>query len=89
MALGKTGSKAVGAVAPVMTTRGAAVGETAGDRSVRIARFGQRTQAKLLAECLRIPQISTGDMLREQIRAGDAIGRAIAGRHAGGNAGFG
>ena len=31
---------------------------------------GKGTQAKLLKECLRIPHISTGDMLRERIRDG-------------------
>jgi adenylate kinase len=31
---------------------------------------GKGTQAKLLTECLRIPHISTGDMLRDRIRAG-------------------
>jgi adenylate kinase len=28
-------------------------------------------------QCLGIPQISTGDMLREHIQAGDSVGRAI------------
>src|SRR5579862_8754118 len=38
---------------------------------------GKGTQAKYLVEWLRIPQISTGDMLREHIRSGDEIGKAI------------
>lgn len=38
---------------------------------------GKGTQSKYLADWLRIPQISTGDMLREHIRQGDAIGIAI------------
>jgi len=38
---------------------------------------GKGTQSKYLVEWLRIPQISTGDMLREHIRAGDPIGLAI------------
>src|SRR5579863_1767252 len=38
---------------------------------------GKGTQSKYLVEWLRIPQISTGDMLREHIRHGDAIGLAI------------
>jgi adenylate kinase len=33
---------------------------------------GKGTQAKLLHECLRVPHISTGDMLRERIRQGIA-----------------
>src|SRR5437764_15318348 len=38
---------------------------------------GKGTQAKLLVQCLGIPQVSTGDMLREHIQAGDAVGRKI------------
>jgi len=38
---------------------------------------GKGTQSKYLVEWLKIPQISTGDMLREHIRQGDAIGLAI------------
>src|SRR5258706_2532809 len=38
---------------------------------------GKGTQAKLLMQCLGIPQISTGDMLREHIQAGDTLGREI------------
>src|SRR5258705_4393977 len=41
---------------------------------------GKGTQAKLLMQCLGIPQISTGDMLREHIRAGDTLGREISDR---------
>jgi len=38
---------------------------------------GKGTQAKLLMQCLGIPQISTGDMLREHISAGNLLGREI------------
>jgi adenylate kinase len=38
---------------------------------------GKGTQSKYLVEWLGIPQISTGDILREHIRKGDAIGVAI------------
>src|SRR5580698_78056 len=38
---------------------------------------GKGTQSKYLVDWLKIPQISTGDMLREHIRNGDAIGKAI------------
>lgn len=36
---------------------------------------GKGTQAKLLRSCLNAPHISTGDMLRAHITAGDAVGR--------------
>jgi len=46
---------------------------------------GKGTQAKLLMQCLGIPQISTGDMLREHMLAGDKVGQEIGGiMHAGG-----
>ncbi|HEY3444106.1 MAG TPA: adenylate kinase [Paludibaculum sp.] len=35
---------------------------------------GKGTQAKLLRERLRVPHISTGDMLRERIASGDHLG---------------
>ena len=38
---------------------------------------GKGTQSKLLVEWLQIPQVSTGDMLREHIRLQDEIGKAI------------
>src|SRR5438067_9090997 len=38
---------------------------------------GKGTQAKLLVQCLGIPQISTGDMLREHIQKGNSIGREV------------
>ncbi len=45
---------------------------------------GKGTQSKLLMQYLGIPQISTGDMLRDHIRRGDEVGKAISGRmHAG------
>ena len=36
---------------------------------------GKGTQAKLLRRCLNAPHISTGDMLRAHISAGDEVGR--------------
>lgn len=39
---------------------------------------GKGTQARLLSDCLQVPQISTGDLLRQKVREGDSIGRAIA-----------
>lgn len=45
---------------------------------------GKGTQAKLLQSCLHVPHISTGDMLRGHIQAGDALGReVVAGMQAG------
>ena len=38
---------------------------------------GKGTQAKLLIESLQVPHISTGDMLREHILAGDPLGREV------------
>jgi adenylate kinase len=39
---------------------------------------GKGTQAKLLAGCLGIPHVSTGDMLRERVRQGAETGTAVA-----------
>lgn len=41
---------------------------------------GKGTQSKFLVKWLGIPQISTGDMLREHVRTGTEIGRAIEAR---------
>ena len=37
---------------------------------------GKGTQAERLANALRVPRISTGDMLREHIARGDVLGKA-------------
>lgn len=39
---------------------------------------GKGTQANLLKDCLKVPHISTGDMLREHIRSGNALGVRVA-----------
>jgi len=39
---------------------------------------GKGTQATLLAKCLAVPKVSTGDMLREAIAAGTPLGREAA-----------
>jgi adenylate kinase len=45
---------------------------------------GKGTQAKLLKKALGVPHISTGDMLRERISSGDALGIEVQGlMHAG------
>jgi adenylate kinase len=41
---------------------------------------GKGTQAKMLAECLGIPHVSTGDMLRERIRRGADQNTGLAAR---------
>lgn len=41
---------------------------------------GKGTQSKFLVDWLKIPQISTGDMLREHIRNGTEVGKAIESR---------
>lgn len=38
---------------------------------------GKGTQAKLIQDCLRIPHISTGDMLRDRMRHSDDLGEVI------------
>src|ERR1700692_4807906 len=83
MAFGKTEPKAASAIAPV--------GELSeATKPVAIILFGspgsgKGTQSKYLVEWLRIPQISTGDMLREHIRNGDPIGLAIMDRRRAGS----
>jgi len=39
---------------------------------------GKGTQAKLVTQCLGIPHVSTGDMLRDRIRHGEATTRMVA-----------
>src|SRR5580658_4849266 len=39
---------------------------------------GKGTQANLLKDCLKVPHISTGDMLRERIREGNGLGDRLA-----------
>jgi len=39
---------------------------------------GKGTQASLLKNCLHVPHISTGDMLREHIRDGNSLGVKVA-----------
>ena len=39
---------------------------------------GKGTQAKLITQRLRIPHVSTGDMLRERIRQGEGTARMVA-----------
>jgi adenylate kinase len=75
----KAGPKSASAIAPLDQTDGVRNPE----KPIAIILFGspgsgKGTQSKYLVEWLGIPQISTGDMLREHIRKGDAIGLAIA-----------
>jgi adenylate kinase len=75
----KAGPKPASAVAPLDGTDVVRDAE----KAIAIILFGspgsgKGTQSKYLVEWLGIPQISTGDMLREHIRRGDAIGLAIA-----------
>jgi len=81
MAGAKAEPKPASAVAPLDRTDGFRDPE----KPIAIILFGspgsgKGTQSKYLVEWLGIPQISTGDMLREHIRRGDAIGLAIAGQ---------
>jgi adenylate kinase len=46
---------------------------------------GKGTQAKMLMQCLGIPHISTGDMLRDQIKSDGAVGRAVGAKMAAGS----
>ena len=39
---------------------------------------GKGTQAKLLRQCLGVPHVSTGDMLRDSIHRGTEAGKAVA-----------
>jgi adenylate kinase len=71
MALVKTGSKVVSAVAPSELAKPIAIILFGSPGS------GKGTQSKYIVDWLGIPQISTGDMLREHIQNGDAIGVAI------------
>lgn len=79
MASRNSGPKAAGGGAAVEENRAVLVKPTA------IILFGspgsgKGTQSKYLVEWLGIPQISTGDMLREHIRQGDTIGVTIQNR---------
>ena len=38
---------------------------------------GKGTQAKLLSECLGLPHVSTGDILRDRVRLGAEVGTAV------------
>jgi adenylate kinase len=40
---------------------------------------GKGTQAKLIKQCMRVPHISTGDMLREHVAVGDELGQDVRG----------
>src|SRR5580704_4867937 len=76
MELGKAGTKIASAVA----SEGERPREVA--KSLALILFGspgsgKGTQSKYLVEWLGIPQISTGDMLRDHIRRGTAIGQSI------------
>jgi adenylate kinase len=39
---------------------------------------GKGTQAKLLTQCLGVPHVSTGDMLRERLRSGEGLAAGVA-----------
>ena len=46
---------------------------------------GKGTQARMLTQCLSVPHVSTGDMLRDRLRHGAELGSCVAARmHSGG-----
>src|SRR5580700_12321934 len=77
MAFGRTGAKLAGAAASVSEEPVSEI-----TKPIAIILFGspgsgKGTQSKYLVEWLGIPQISTGDMLRDHIRRGTEIGQSI------------
>jgi adenylate kinase len=75
MALARSSSrKALSAIAPESVTHPVAIILFGSPGS------GKGTQSKYLVEWLGVPQISTGDMLREHIRQGDSIGNSVSER---------
>jgi len=72
-------------VSPDIDITPAVAGSVNTRRSLAMVLFGspgsgKGTQSKFLVRWLGIPQISTGDMLREHVRTGTEIGKAIEAR---------